>query len=156
MCRGWNCGEGPLLAWRDTELATERRERDADARQELRAAVREVRDAQRRVGKVVGEKPETGDAGGPAPVRGSEVEQLDLQAVTRLGVLHGDRPVDLVDAREVEDRQVLDRGARPDLAAGGVQRIELDDLGAPDRGDWDEWGSGGGDASRLWRRLPGR
>ena len=135
MWRGRDCRKSALLAGSDAQLTAEWGERDRHAGQESGLTVREVRDAQRGVREVVGEEPKAGDVCGPAPVRGSEVEQLDLQAVARLGILDGDRPVDLVDAGEVKVRQVCDRRARGDLAAGRVQGVELHDRPAGNRCD---------------------
>jgi len=130
--RGRDGRKCALLAGSDAQLTAEWGESDRHTGQESGLTVGEMRDAQRRVGKVVGEEPKAGDARGPAPVRGREVEQLDLQAVARLGILDGDRPVDLVDAREVKVRQVCDRRARGDLAARRVQGVELHDRPAGD------------------------
>src|SRR3989442_8520912 len=63
----------------------------------------------------VGEQPEAGDARGPAPVRGCEVKQLDLQAVARLRIVHGDRPVDLVDGPIRSEEHTSELQSRPHL-----------------------------------------
>src|SRR5689334_23665372 len=101
MGGGRNGGKGAFVAWRDAELAAERSQRDADARQELGASVGEARDAQRRVGKIVGEQSETRNAGRPSPVGRREVDQLDFQGVSWFRFLNADGSVDLVDTREV-------------------------------------------------------
>ena len=57
---------------------------------------------------------------------GPEVEQVDLERVARLGALDRDRAVDLVDALEVEPREVVDRRRRGQLAAARVEAVERD------------------------------
>ena len=104
----------------------------------------EAGDAQGRLGEVLRQQPEAGDARGPAPVRRLEVEQLDLQRVAGLGTLDRDRPVDLVDPREVEGRQVLDASSPGDLAARGIEGVDLHHLAAADGRD------------RLDRTVPGQ
>ena len=63
-------------------------------------------------GNVVGEQPEAGDARGPAPVGGLELEEVDLERVAGLGADDRDRAVDLVDPLEVEPGEVVDRRGR--------------------------------------------
>ena len=118
--------------------------RDADAGPELDPVGPglEARDLVERVGEVVGEEAEAGDRGGPAPVGGLELEQLDLEGVARLGAVDRDGPGDLVDAVEVERGEVRARGLGVQLAEGGVEAVELDDLARPDR------------RHRLDRRVP--
>ena len=84
------------------------------------------------IGEVVGEQPEARDARRPAPVGRLELEEVDLERVAGLGAVDRDRAVDLVDAVEVEASEVLDRRSRRQLAAAGVEQVELDDGAAVD------------------------
>src|SRR5882672_2383020 len=101
---------------RDADLAAERDNREADAGQELgpTADPRNAGDPERGIGKVVRHEAEAGNAGGPAPVGGLELEQIDLEGVAWLGADDGDRAVDLVDAAEVEPSEILDGRAGGD------------------------------------------
>ncbi len=101
------------------------------------------RDPEVRIGELIRQQAETGDARGPAPIGWLELEQVDLERVTGLGAADRDRPVDLVDAVEVELREVIDRRARGQLAARGVEHVELDDGAVVDGLD------------RRDRRIPG-
>ena len=91
----------------DPHLAAERREGQVDPGPELDAigSGREASDLQVAVREVIGQEPEAGDRGRPAPVRVGEVEQVDLERVARLGAFDGDGSGDLVDPVEVERRR---------------------------------------------------
>jgi hypothetical protein len=118
----------------DPELAAERSEWQVDSRPELDAirSRSELSDLQVAIGKVVGQQPEAGDRGRPAPVSVGEVEQVDLERVARLGPGDGDGTGDLVDPVEVESRERLGRGFGRDLAVRGVEAVEIDHVAGAD------------------------
>ena len=95
---GWNSREGALLARSDAQLAAEGGERNRQAREEFGRSFAKAGNAQRRFREVIGQQPEAGNAGGPAPIRRAEVEQLDLEAVARLCALDADGPIHLIHA----------------------------------------------------------
>ncbi len=103
---GRHDGMLPRLRQRDAERAGERAERERHAVGEPHAAGGPVdlRDAQPRVGELVGEQAEAGDDRRPAPALRPELEQLDRERVARLRALDEDRAADRVDVREVELR----------------------------------------------------
>jgi hypothetical protein len=113
---------------RHADLATERDDRHVDPGQEFRAVAHagQTRDAQRGIREVVGQEAEARDARRPAPVRRHEVDQLDLEGIAWFGALDGDRPVDLVDAIEIEPGEVLQRRGRGQLPAARVEAVEGD------------------------------
>ena len=130
---------------RDAQLAAERDDRDADAGEELRPLPdrRQARDLVGRIRELVREQPETRDRRRPAPVGRLEVEQLDLERVAGLRAVDRDGPVDLVDAREVERRDLLDGRRRGQRAVARVEQVELDLVAVADGLD------------RRDRRVPG-
>ena len=84
------------------QLAAERRERDANAGQQLAVTAVQARDAQRVLVKSSVSRPKPGKVAVQPQLAGLEIEQLDLQRVARFGPLHRNRAVDLVDPREVD------------------------------------------------------
>ena len=122
---------------RHAELAAERGERQGDARPELGPAAGRVvaGDLVEAIREVIGQEPEAGNRGGPAPIGRLELEQVELERVAWLGALDLDRAVDLVDAREVEIRQRLGGRIGGQLPVRGVEAVELDDVAGRDSGD---------------------
>jgi hypothetical protein len=100
--------------------------------EKLADTVGEAGDPQLRLGEVVGEQAEAGDARRPAPVARLEAEQFDLERIARLGAFDADRASHLVDLGEVEVREVGGRRCRADLAVAGVERVELHHAAARD------------------------
>ena len=116
-----------------------------DPRPELGPAGRpgHGRDLVERGGEVVGQQPEAGDAGGPAPVAGRQLEDVDLERVARLGAGDLDRAVDLVDPVEVERLEVGRRRVGRQLSVRRIEAVEPDDVARRHRRD------------RRDRRVPG-
>lgn len=78
------------------------------------------------LGKLVGEEAEARDASRPAPVRGLDTEDVDLESVAGLGGgdVHG--AVDLVELGEEEGGDAAHGGLGGDLAVGSVETIKGD------------------------------
>jgi hypothetical protein len=101
---------------------------DRDAVGEANTARRgvDLRDPQPRVRELVGEEAELRDDRRPPPVLRLELDQLDLEDVSRGGAFDKDWAADRVDAREVELRDVLHPRVPVDLVARGVTHVQLD------------------------------
>jgi len=74
------------------------------------------RDPQPRVGELVGQQPEAGDDGRPAPVARAQLEDLDREDVAGARACDEDGSRDRVDAREVQGRDVVGRRVAIELA----------------------------------------
>src|SRR4029079_12711379 len=79
-----------------------------------------------RIRELVGEQPEARDRRRPAPVGRLEGEQVALERVAGLRAVDRDGPVDLVDAREVERRDLLDGRRLGQRAVAGAEQAQLD------------------------------
>ena len=74
-------------------------------------------DVQRRVGELVGEKTEARDIRRPAPAGGRQVQNRDLEGVTRFGPVDVDGAGDRIDLAEVERIQLIEGRVRRKLRA---------------------------------------
>jgi hypothetical protein len=103
--------------------AEERRERDADARDELGlATVTEIERPQVRIRELVGQGAELGQDRAPPPLARGELEDVDPQRVAELRSLNVHRPEQVVEGVEIEAR-LLVAGALVHLSVTGHEQV---------------------------------
>src|ERR1700722_2118384 len=90
---------------------------------------------ERGIGKLIGQKAETGNVGGPSEARWDKLSEGDLERIAWLRPLDVDRPRHGIDAAEIERRHVGGSRAAFEVPVAGVQAFEVDRLAglAPER-----------------------
>src|SRR5262249_32167653 len=107
MAIGRDSGEGTLSGRSNTYFTTERLKRNLDAGSKLSPTIGHTPELECGLRELVGKQTESRDERSPAPCRGLQIQELDLQGVSRACPLDKDGPIYLVHTREVK---CTDRG----------------------------------------------
>src|ERR1700722_7800344 len=83
---------------------------------------------ERRIGKLIGQKAETGNVGGPSEPRWDKLSEGDLERIARLRALYVDWPGHGIDAAKIERRHIGGSRAAFEGPVAGVQAFEVDRL----------------------------
>ena len=124
--------EGAVVRTGDAHDAEERAEGNDGGPERARGVGVELPMKEVVVAELILEEAEAFDGRGPAPAVVGGAEDVDLEDVAGLGAFDPDRPGECVNAGPVDAEEVLGGGARVNLAAAGVEALEVDGVA---RGD---------------------
>src|SRR6266480_1244955 len=123
----------PFFVGRHAHRPAERRDGNVYVVSQLcRSPVAQLEVAHVRLGKVGGQKAKARQQRRPAPGSRLELQDLDLQRVSRFGSAHVDRAAQWIEAIEVEGAEPGRRIALLELSGGDLFSVEVDDVAGLD------------------------